>query len=370
MNIGFESKRLFCNFTGLGNYARTLVHNLHQYYPEHNYHLFTPSIKDNPRIKPFLSNHFHIHKPNHFSIIWRNFFMHQSIHKASIDLFHGLSAELPRNLTIPTVVTIHDLIFESHPEQYNPIDVKIYRWKAKHACHVANKVIAISEATKQDIIKYYSIPEEKIEILYQGCDDSFHQFISEHQLVEVRETYALPKHYLLYVGSVIPRKNLDKIVEAFRLNNIEDLHLVCIGSMKNDYAQQIKHKVNEHPFLQRHVHFLEQVPFADFPAIYKGAKLFLYPSDYEGFGIPVIEAQAVGTPVITSHLSSLREAGGSHSCLLHEVSSNSIAQAIKELIDNTTKQQEMNMKGKEYIKKFEKRKLSEQLMQIYSSILA
>ena len=365
MKIGFDAKRLFSNYTGLGNYSRTLVENVQECFPEHQYALFAKRLQENARTKPFFSEQFQIVQPNSkLPIAWRSVGMAKAIQQQNVDVFHGLSAELPLGLKTPSVVTIHDLIFETQPQQYKPIDRLIYRAKAKYACQQASKVIAISEATKQDIIRFYGIDEQKIEVVYQTCDEQFYQPIAEEHLAKAKTEYNLPEQYLLYVGSVIERKNLLQIVKALALTDCPPL--VVIGDTSSAYAQKVLHYVEEKK-LQEKMQFI-QPKFSDFSAIYKGAELFLYPSEYEGFGIPVVEALAVGTPVITSNCSSLPEAGGPHSVLLNEISPQEIALQIKRLLQNGQLRETMVEQGKQYVQQFNAQRLSEQLMSVYEQV--
>lgn len=370
MKIGFDAKRLFSNYTGLGNYSRTLVENLCSYYPEHHYALFTPKTKENQRTAFFFKQeNVQLITPRVKNPLWRSFGIQQQIKQEEIAVFHGLSAELPFGLTCPSVVTIHDLIFETHPQQYSKIDQNIYSYKAKRACKEATKIVAISETTKQDIIRFYGIGEQKIEVIYQSCDDSFHQSIPAQEIARVKQSHQLPDRYLLYVGSVIERKGLLKIVQAIhQMNGKHTPPLVVIGGRNSAYGKQVEKYIQEHQLADQ-ILLQNDLPFSDFPAIYKGAEMMIYPSEYEGFGIPVIEAQAVGTPVITSRLSCLPESGGPHSYLLEEITPASIQEAIEILLTDEQRVQEMKVSGVEYIQKFDREKNTRQLMELYQTIV-
>ncbi len=184
MNIGFDAKRAFHNSTGLGHYSRTLIRSLADCYPEHQYYLFNPKPsslfsfpeKNIQEVRPasFINNI--------FSSVWRSSWVKNDLKKYKIDIYHGLSHEIPVGIQktgIKSVVTIHDLIHERHPEQYNAIDVKIYNKKFRYACANADKIIAISEQTKKDIIEFYKTPEEKITVCYQSCNPAFSTAVSE-----------------------------------------------------------------------------------------------------------------------------------------------------------------------------------------------
>jgi glycosyltransferase involved in cell wall biosynthesis len=179
MELGFDAKRLFCNFTGLGNYSRTLLKNLAKYYPEHDFHLYTPGIRHNSDTNPFLEEQtYNVHLPDgRFKKLWRSWSVVNDMQKDRIELFHGLSHEIPlriRKTGIRSVVSIHDLIFKIYPETYPVLDRKIYDLKFGYACRNADRIIAISESTKRDIIKFYKIDEGRIDVSYQACNPLFY----------------------------------------------------------------------------------------------------------------------------------------------------------------------------------------------------
>ena len=180
MKIGFEAKRAFVNTTGLGYYARILTSSLAKRFPENTYILFTPKQTDLFDISLYAN--MRVVTPQSFTgkllpSYWRSNSVNKDIITTGIDLYHGLSHEIPYNIHKPgkvkTVVTMHDLIIERYPEQFNPIDVKIYRFKYKYACTHADKIITVSKQTKQDLIDFYKIPEEKIEVCYPSSMEYF-----------------------------------------------------------------------------------------------------------------------------------------------------------------------------------------------------
>ena len=186
MNIGFDAKRAYHNRTGLGHYSRTLVNSLSQYYPEHQYYLFNPKPSSLFKID---GNNIHEVLPQNFAgklfpSAWRSSWVKKDLQRIGIDLYHGLSHEIPigiQHTGIKSVVTIHDLVHERYPEQYNPVDIKIYTKKFRNACEHAHKVIATSRQTKEDIIEFYKTPEEKIVVCYQSCNPAFGKTISEEE---------------------------------------------------------------------------------------------------------------------------------------------------------------------------------------------
>ncbi|MCI5080547.1 MAG: glycosyltransferase family 4 protein [Saprospiraceae bacterium] len=372
LRIGFDAKRLFNNFTGLGNYSRTLVKNLETSYPENSYYLFTPKVKKNSETNYFLNS------PNLDLVtpkmgpgaFWRSFTIKKNMKRKKLDLYHGLSHEIPFGVSrtgIKTVVTIHDLIFKFYPEQYGWIDRKLYDIKFKYACEHADRIVAISESTKKDIVKEYQVPAEKISVIYQSCHERFMQEKSDNIKASVLEKYKLPSEYLFYVGSIVERKNLLGIVQAMeKLPPKIDIPLVVVGNggaYKNKVLQYIKQKQ-----LQQRIHFIAPA-FEDLPALYQQASIFIYPSHYEGFGIPILEALFSRTPVITSNTSSLPEAAGKNAYLINPDEPVQMAIGIEHILTDAAFRQTMIEQGYAHAQQFEGERLTQQMMELYEEVI-
>jgi glycosyltransferase involved in cell wall biosynthesis len=382
MKIGFDAKRVFNNFTGLGNYSRTLVDTLARYYPDNEYHLFTPKLTNDVRVD-FIKNlaPISIHTPppylKPFHPIWRSYFIKNDVKKLNIDIFHGLSHELPLKLPkkTKTVVTIHDLIHERYPEFYPYFDRKIYSLKFKKACEKADVVVAISEQTKRDIVDFYNIEAAKIKVIYQSCHPQFYTSSTDESSV-LRNTddssvlgrkYNLPENYILYVGTVNERKNLLSLVKAMQLlENQEDTHLVVIGT-GGGYFEKVKHYVIEN-HLTNKIHFLTKTDFQDFPFLYKNAKAFVLPSFFEGFGIPVIEAMCSGCPVIVSEGSCFIESAGKGALFINPNSPESISAAIDKILTDKNLRNAQILRGGKYVEKFHEKVIGEQWMTLYKTL--
>jgi glycosyltransferase involved in cell wall biosynthesis len=367
MRIGFDGKRVVQNFTGLGNYSRFTLNLLCSQYPESEY--FVYSAKKAPVFLQLPEQARLRHPANYkFSSLWRSYGIIKDLKKDGIHLFHGLSNEIPFGISsakIPSVVTIHDLIFLRFPEFYPKIDRLIYKIKFKYACQNATRVIAVSDQTKKDIVKYFGVNAEKIDVVYQGCNTVFYQPASKELKSRVRELYKLPEEYLLQVGTIEERKNLMLTVKA--LKNVPDIKLVVIGR-QTDYAKEIKDFIL-HNKLENRVIFLSNVPADDLPAIYQQARVFVYPSEFEGFGIPVIEALYSGVPVIAAKGSCLEEAGGPTSCYIHPKDDVQLAWMVNSILNNREKADEMIAAGYEYVKKFNEETLASDLMSVYMKVL-
>lgn len=371
MNIGFDAKRAFLNQSGLGNYARTLIKALSVNHPENRYSLFTTK-KGNPDFTSFAATRKNITviQPEKFldkriTANWRSYVITGLLTNNKIDVYHGLSNELPFNIHKfkgKKIVTIHDLIFLHYPKLYSLIDRKIYNAKFRSACELADVIVATSEQTKKDIVEFYSIDPKKITVVYQSCDEVFYRSASSEEIKKTRSEYGLPDQYLLNIGTIEERKNLLTLLKAMTL--IKDIPLVVIGKKKS-YFKKIQRFISRNK-LHKRVLFLENVPTEDLPAIYKGAEIFIYPSLYEGFGIPLIEALTCGTPVITTKDGCFPEAGGENSVYIDPANHGQLAQEIKKLLASPELRKNMKDKGLEHAKKFLPEVVANEMMKIYS----
>lgn len=386
MNIGFDAKRAAQNRTGLGNYSRFVIRILSEKFAGNQYHLYTPK----PHRMPYLQEiptlkHLFLHFPpqgiwSRLRSLWRVWGITKDIQKDGIQIFHGLSNELPLNIGTPEqrkmkaggkgckyIVTVHDLIFIHTPQYYHWIDRQIYNFKFRRACRCADRVIAVSEYTKQEIMHYYHTPESKIDVVYQGCDPVFSQEIEEGKLQEVKARYQLPDKFVLYVGSIEERKNLMLVAKAMaELNRRAAIHVVAVGR-RTAYVDQIQDFLKaqgiDHLF-----HFYHQVPYADLPSFYKWASTFAYPSRIEGFGIPLLEAISSGVPAIGCTGSCLEEAGGPNSIYVNPDDAKGMADAILRTCTDETLRLHMISEGKKYALNFSDEKLSNDLMKVYENL--
>ena len=370
MHIAFDAKRAFLNSSGLGNYARTLIKSLHTYHPENQYTLFSPRTVENDFQKKIRSSTgITIQEPENFidkklRSRWRSYGITPLLNEKNIDVYHGLSNELPFNIQQfkgKKIVTTHDLIFLRYPQLYPFIDRKIYNKKFRNACDHADVIIAISNETKRDIEKFYFIPESKIQVVYQRCDELYYKSISLQQTQDVIKKYQLPSDYLLYVGTIEERKNLLTLVKA--LKQTKNIPLVVIGSKRN-YFNKVMDYINTNQ-LQHRVHFIDRIENHELPAVYSKAKIFIFPSLFEGFGIPIIEALTSKVPVITTAGGCFPEAGGPNSIYIDPQNEKQLAEHINYLLDHENARIDMAEKGFQYAQLFHPQKCVEQLMRIY-----
>ena len=388
MRIGFDAKRAAQNRTGLGNYSRFFIRILSEKHPDNTYHLYTPKPQRIPYLKeiPTLSQLKLCFPPkgiwNRLHSLWRVWGITKDIRQDGIDLFHGLSNELPLNIGTPEerdqrfgqkrckyIVTVHDLIFLHSPQYYHWIDRQIYNYKFRKACEHADRIIAVSEYTKQEIIDYYHIPSQKIDVVYQGCDPVFAQEIAPQKKEEVKTKYALPDEFVLYVGSIEERKNLmlvAKAMSALQQQTGKGIPVVAVGR-RTPYVDTIQACLKEQG-IEHLFHFYHQVPYEDLPAFYKLARAFVYPSRIEGFGIPLLEAITSGVPAIGCTGSCLEEAGGPHSLYVAPDNAESMAETLQRVCTDEELRREMITKGKEYAKNFSDEKLCQAVWEIYNKV--
>lgn len=374
MRIGFDAKRAAQNRTGLGNYSRFILELLAIYAPENDYILYTP----NPHKTSMLENSVlkeAIYYPSSFfwkkfRSFWRVWGITTNIINDNIQLFHGLSNELPLNIyrakSTKTIVTIHDLIFLRFPEYYSFIDRHIYKYKFKKACINADRIIAVSECTKRDIVQYFRIPEAKIDVVYQGCDEQFKHKVEEHIKEKIRNKYSLPNKFILYLGSIESRKNLLLLAKALEYLK-EPIEVIAIGK-RTPYANKIEKYLKDRG-LEKRMQMLHNVPFHELPAFYQMATTFVYPSFFEGFGIPLLEALNCGTPAIGATGSCLEEAGGPDSIYIDPNNPQELAQSIERTLTDAALREEMIKKGKEYACRFEKEVLAKELLEVYNKTI-
>ncbi len=375
MKIGYDGKRAVQNYTGLGNYSRLVVDSLAKFYPQNEYLLYAPRDRENPRLKPLLKrSNIKLVLPDTSSgrlvpSLWRVSGVTPQMRRDGVELFHGLSGELPLNIRkagCPSVVTIHDLIFNHYPEYYTAVDRRIYDYKFRKACENATRIIAISECTKRDVMQMYGIAADKIDVVYQGCHESFAVPVEPAVAQHVRLAYELPERYIVSVGTVESRKNQLLAVKALELLPA-DVVLYIVGG-KTDYATEIERYIGAHN-LSKRVRWLQGIPFDHLPPLYAMAALSSYTSRFEGFGIPVIESISAGTPVIACKGSVLEEAGGPGAIYIDPDDVEAYASVALRILDDPDYRLSLVKAGKEYIRRFTHENMAAQIMSVYDKAM-
>lgn len=374
MKIGYDGKRATGNLTGLGNYSRLVIEGIGERYPEDTLLVYTPRIRENGRLDkmrglPNVEFRFPASQGLKGSL-WRTFGITNNLRADGVELFHGLSNELPLNIRsahIPTVLTMHDVIYRRMPECYKPLDRFLYDYKYGQSCRNASHIIAVSKKTKEDVMEYYGIPSERITVIYQGCDSQFRRVCDKNEIEEIKQKYNLPARYLLQVGTIEKRKNLELTIRA--LPDISpDMSLVVVGRDHHGYKEYVQKLARERG-VEHRVIFLEGLPFAELPAIYQGAEVVVYPSKYEGFGIPILEALESRRPVIAATGSCLEEAGGEDSLYVNPESPREMVAAIHSILSDPRGAEMMTRAGKEYAARFNSNDMVEKIMEVYRMVL-
>lgn len=375
MKIGFDAKRAAQNATGLGNYSRYIIGLLAGHADDAELSLYVPDrhktrlldrLPSQERLKIVFPQGAWSAVPS----LWRTWGITGRLQRDGIRLYHGLSNELPLNIRrargLKSVVTIHDLLFLRYPEGYHAADRRLYNLKYRRSCLNADRIIAVSEFTKQDIVRYYGIRPERISVVCQGCDDVFRHPAGKDVQSEARAEYHLPEHYILSVGTVERRKNLMLLAKALR-HLPEETQVVAVGH-HTPYAREVQHFLQENGLGNR-MHLIGNVAFRLLPAVYQMADVFVYPSRCEGFGIPLLEALCSGVPAIGCTGSCLEEAGGPDSAYVDPDDDKGLANALRDILNRPGRRERMIQAGHSWAGRFTDEEVLKQLLKVYEETL-
>ncbi len=365
MRVAIDVNPMFLTRSGIGNYTYHLVRQLVRVDHENEYYLYNTATGEqeldglklggNVRVTCF---------PRVFSP-WRT-------KKDRIDVYHGTSYQLWAQGKTGSVVTVHDLALVKFPEfSKRLLGEQWSRHKTLRILQRATRVIAVSQNTAKDICNFYQIPAEKIRVIYNGVGEEFFSAPSTEFLKSARARYTIPPgDYIFYVGGSDPRKNLERLLEAFSilLKKIQPLTLVMAGGMgrrRKEIYQRIAKLGLEH-----HVVLTGHLPAQELRLLYSGARLFAYPSLYEGFGIPILEAMASGVPVITSKTSSLPEVAGDGAYLVDPYDVQALAVAMEKVLQDKNLASSLQAKGLERVKAFSWERAARQTLEVYKECLS
>lgn len=373
MTIGFDGKRAVCNMTGLGNYSRLVLEELATAFPQTNIVAYTPRMRENARLEKLTRRNnvnfrLPVKHPLEPSSIWRTWSICAQMKAEKVDLYHGLSNELPLSIKkaqIPSVVTIHDIIYRRLPYCYSAIDRKIYDFKYGQSCKLADRIIAISECTKRDIIHYYGISEDKIHVIYQGCDPQFQRLWTEEERTELRSRLRLPNKYIVQVGTIEKRKNLELTVRALSALP-QEIKLVVVGRA-TEYIKEVN-KIAAETRVSDRIIYIHDATFKDLPGIYQCSEAIAYPSRYEGFGIPIIEGLESKRPVIAATGSCLEEAGGDAAIYVAPDDAKAMADALLAATNGTLDLNEINYKAERHTRLFDTSEMANKIASVYSEL--
>ena len=288
------------------------------------------------------------------------------------DVFHAPHYVLPAATRCRAVVTIHDCIHLMFP-QYLPnraayIYARVSMWTAVRRSH---RILTVSEASKRDIIHFFNVPPEKIVVVYNAIDERFRTAPSEEVVARVRERYQLAQAFVLYVGNIKPHKNLVRLIEAYdllRSRGFDDMKLLIIGD-EISKLPALRRAVHRHK-LHKHVRFLGYLSDDTLAVLYRLAGVFVFPSLYEGFGLPPLEAMACGTPVVTSNVSSMPEVVGDAAVLVDPYEVDSIADGMQRVLSDSTLSAELRTKGIARAKEFSWERSVARTRELYQEVAA
>ncbi len=367
-NIGIDARKV-TDF-GIGTYIRNLIDALAEIDQENQYVLFvgTPG-------RDVLSE-----LPDNFRLVFENSPVYSvrelvalswKLLRLRLDLYHATHYVLPAMVRCRVVVTIHDIIHLLFPEFLPNRMAFLYAQRMiRRSLRRGDRVIADSRNTKTDLMDYFETDGRKIEVVYPGVADLFRRQLASGDIRQVLDRHGLERPYLLFVGNPKPHKNLENVVRAFAEVVRRDAfggELVCVGG-RDQGQQRILHHAERLGVAAR-IRLLGHVPEAELPAIYQGARLFLYPTLYEGFGLPVVEAMASGVPVITSNTSALVEIASGYASLVDPLNVDQLADAIVAALVDDDLRQRLITAGFDRASQFTWRRTAEQTLEVYRSAM-
>jgi glycosyltransferase involved in cell wall biosynthesis len=356
---------------GIGTYVRNLLRQLARQDSENDYVVICrdadwETIEElGPRFRPV------VEKAGTYSI-GEQFALPIDLRRESAELFHAPHYVLPPLTPCRSVVTIHDCIHLRFPQYLpNRLAYAYARAQMWTATHRAARVITVSEASKRDILRYFRVPESRIDVIYNAIDDRFWQQPDAEDVARVRERYRLDHPFVLYAGNIKPHKNLERLIEAFHLLRqhaaMKDVEMLIIGDEISKYAT-LRRAVHRHK-LHKHVRFFGFVSDQTLAALYRLAGVFVFPSLYEGFGLPPLEAMASGTPVITSNVSSLPEVVGDAALLIDPYDPAAIADAMQRVLANPALAADLSSRGLVRAREFSWERSIARVREIYAEVM-
>lgn len=378
IRIGIDATAAVTQGGGIGRYTRELVGALGNEPGNYTYRLFSarqPAELPVPEPIPQSSAISYRQAPLSAQWLYRVWYrlrlpLPVQLFTGTIDLFHSPDFVLPPVLgDIPTLLTVHDLSFLHYPETFTPALVnylnRVVPWSVERATHV----VADSEATKRDLVNLWHVEPEKISVLYSGVHERFQPVTDDKVLAQMRQRYGLGEApYILSVGTVQPRKNYEMLIRALKRVADKCPHNLVIAGGQGWLYDQVMDEVREQR-LEERVRFTGFVDDADLPALYSESSLFVFPSLYEGFGLPLLEAMACGVPVLTSNASSLPEVAGTAAMQLPPTSERKWARAMLQVLGDSELRVHMVAAGFRQVRRFSWQKAARELRQIYARLL-
>jgi glycosyltransferase involved in cell wall biosynthesis len=299
---------------------------------------------------------------------YEHFFMKTYYKRRSKDILHCPAYILPLNWKDKSIITVHDIIALKFPEYCSTENHLYFKFFLPRSIQNATKIIAVSNTVKNDILQKFNIDSGKIEVIYPGVNDIFRTSPSLEKLAEVKKKYHLPQKFILYVGNIEPKKNIARLIKSFE--NIvcysEIPHsLVIAGKFAWKYEDVLKEFRRQYP---NRIFFPGYINQSDLPALYSLADLFVFPSLYEGFGIPPLEAMASSTPVVCSNGGALAEIAETSAYIVDPLSVDSITKGMMNVLQDSNLRNQLLNRGKQYVKRFTWSKTWSETLNLYYSL--
>ena len=344
MRVGIDARKL--HDFGIGTYIRNLLRQLARLDHQTEFVLLCRP-EDAPTLGALGDNFRAVAETSKNYSVGEQVRIPLALRRERVTLFHAPHYVLPPLVACRSVVTIHDCIHLMFPQYLpNRLAYAYARTSVALAARRATRVLTVSESSKRDILRFVDAPPEKIDVIYNAYDERFGIEPREEDVVRVRERYQLHDEFVLYAGNVKPHKNLERLIEAFdlvRRRGLGDLRLVLIGDDISRYAA-LRRAVHQHQ-LHKYVRFLGYLPEATLAVMYRLAGVFVFPSLYEGFGLPPLEAMASGTPVVVSNVSSLPEVAGDAAVLVDPYDPKAIADGIYRVLTDEALRRSLRDRG-------------------------
>ena len=346
MRIAFDGTTLRPGRTGVGYYTEHLLQHLAREVESTGDELVVVSNCPIDTQAP-LPAHVRVHRGHQFPVRlgWMQMRAARALDAIKADVAHFTNGMIPLAAPVSTVVTIHDMSLRLYPQCHPVRRLLLNRPLMQVAMRRASAIVTVSNSTRRDLLRLHMLPPDRVSVVHEAASPAFRRIRDRARLETVRAKYGLPERFLLYVGTIEPRKNLGRLVAAFGQARAAGIphHLVCVGPY--GWSSRDLTGLIERLALTPYVHFTGYVPFEDLPALYNLGELFVFPSLYEGFGLPVVEAMACGTPVITANSSSLGEIAGDAAITVDPLSTDALAQAIRGLATDEAYRRDLSERG-------------------------
>lgn len=371
MNVAIDVRTVLPNRSGVGNYVLHLIQNLRQVDPEPFYYFLAfkknisslglLGLEQNSMLTVFS------HENHPLGDFWEHFILPLRLKKRGVDVFHGPASLIPfRKECFRVVVTIHDLVAFLFPETI-PLKYGAYmRFLLRQAVKKANRIISVSYHTRQDLIDILKVPPEKISVIHEAPSPIFQPYDKEEVRRRLKERYGITKKFIYHLGNIEPRKNLINLLEAFArvCRDLGPEYQLVVSGQKGWLIRSLSHFLKTYP-VRDQIFFTGYVPVEDLPLFMNGAEIFVFPSLYEGFGLPVLEAMSCGTPVISSNRSSIPEIVGSAAVLIDPTDPTEIADRIVSLLKNDQERSRLSHRGLEQAARFSWTEVARKTLEVY-----